>query len=176
MSLPSRLHPRLKNFDYSTNGAYHIIIHLRQNAPPLSRIERVPQRQYEPIYPRQGLDYYGSFTTELTDCGKVCYTVLKEMMIQYPTVSVDDFVFMPTHIHLLLSIQEGTQISIPDYVRALKSKTTVIINRKRNTKGMQMFQASFYDHIIRNQEDYLETLLYIDNNPQKEIEKIIFRK
>ena len=170
MSLPSRHHPRLKEFDYSQNGAYHIIIHLQQNAPVLSRIKRIPQKEYETVFPRHSLEYYGGYITELTECGAICYAVLKELMEKYPTVSVDDFVFMPTHIHLLLRIQAGMQISISDYVRAMKSKATVMINKQRNSGGVRMFQTSFYDHIIRNQEDYLETLRYIDNNPQKEIE------
>ena len=169
MSLPNRLHPRLKEYDYSQNGAYHIIIHLKQGAPPLSRIRSDTHRQYEPVFPRHGFDYYGGYITELTEFGKICYAILEELMIQYPDVSVDDFVFMPTHIHLLLMIQKDTQISVSDYVRALKSKTTVMANRKRNTKGMQLFQTSFYDHVIRNQVDYQETLRYIDNNPQKEM-------
>lgn len=33
--------------------------------------------------------------------------------------------------------------------------------------GKPIFQRSYYDHIIRNQEDYNEVCEYIENNPNK---------
>ncbi len=34
----------------------------------------------------------------------------------------------------------------------------------------KIFQTSFYDHIIRNESDYIEVWEYIENNPYKFIE------
>lgn len=33
--------------------------------------------------------------------------------------------------------------------------------------GKPIWQRSFYDHIIRNEQDYNEIWQYIENNPQK---------
>ena len=33
--------------------------------------------------------------------------------------------------------------------------------------GCSVWQKSFYDHIIRNKDDYVKIWNYIDNNPQK---------
>ena len=37
--------------------------------------------------------------------------------------------------------------------------------------GSLVWQRLFYDHIIRNQEDYNEICQYIENNPSKWYEK-----
>ncbi len=36
-----------------------------------------------------------------------------------------------------------------------------------NIEKVSVFQRSYYDHIIRNERDYLEILQYIENNPLK---------
>jgi len=38
--------------------------------------------------------------------------------------------------------------------------------------GESIFQRSYYDHIIRNEQDFIETVRYIDNNPQKYLLKL----
>jgi hypothetical protein len=48
-----------------------------------------------------------------------------------------------------------------------KYLTTKIINQKTNTPGTKLWQRSFFDHIIRNDEDYWNTQSYIDANPAK---------
>ena len=51
---------------------------------------------------------------------------------------------------------------ISNIVRSIKTLTTKEI-------GKPIFQRSYYDHIIRNQEDYNEVWEYIENNPQKRL-------
>jgi REP element-mobilizing transposase RayT len=51
---------------------------------------------------------------------------------------------------------------IGSIVRSIKTLTTKEI-------GETIFQRSFYDHIIRNEKDYVETMKYIENNPIKYI-------
>ncbi|MBC8256588.1 MAG: hypothetical protein H8E85_04685 [Candidatus Marinimicrobia bacterium] len=48
-----------------------------------------------------------------------------------------------------------------------KYLTNKHINQKINTLGTKLWQRSFYDHIIRNDEDYWNTQMYIDINPAK---------
>mgnify|MGYP002510580056 CR=1 FL=1 len=47
-----------------------------------------------------------------------------------------------------------------EIIKGIKSLTTREI-------GESVFQASFYDHIIRNEDDYVIKAQYIENNPAK---------
>ena len=73
---------------------------------------------------------------------------------------------MPDHIHMIVRIENGSMWAstptnkISNIVRSIKTLTTKEI-------GKPIFQRSYYDHIIRNQEDYNEVWEYIENNPQK---------
>ena len=63
----------------------------------------------------------------------------------------------------------GRMVSAPtkpisSIVRSIKTLTTKEI-------GVPIFQRSYHDHIIRNQQDYDEIWEYIDNNPLKYKEK-----
>ena len=50
-------------------------------------------------------------------------------------------------------------------VGAFKSVTTKAINQLMGTPGQKLWQRSFYDHVIRNEADYLRAWQYIDDNP-----------
>lgn len=52
-------------------------------------------------------------------------------------------------------------------VCAFKSLTARQANREENKPHRKIWQRSFYDHVIRNEQDYLETWKYIDENPVK---------
>ena len=75
---------------------------------------------------------------------------------------------MPDHIHMIVRIENGSMWAstptnkISNIVRSIKTLTTKEI-------GKPIFQRSYYDHIIRNQEDYNEVWEYIENNPQKRL-------
>ncbi len=73
---------------------------------------------------------------------------------------------MPDHIHMIIGIKNGTMwassptSNVANIVRSLKILTTKEI-------GKAIFQRSYYDHIIRNEQDYKDILEYIENNPIK---------
>ena len=46
-----------------------------------------------------------------------------------------------------------------DYIRGVKAGVLVPFYKK-------LWQKSYYDHVIRNQQDYDEILTYIENNPK----------
>lgn len=83
---------------------------------------------------------------------------------------------MPDHIHFLISIEnDGTGNPSPttDTVIAwFKYQTTKEINLRRNTAGKKFWQRSFYDHVVRNKQDFEEIWYYIETNPHRWIEKI----
>ena len=98
---------------------------------------------------------------------------------KYPNVSVDKYVIMPDHIHMLLRIDnvgdgspvpQGRRNASPTMGNVIgwyKYQTTKQINTITNTPGEKVFQRSYYDHVIRNQQDYDEIWDYIENNPKK---------
>ena len=84
----------------------------------------------------------------------------------YSAVSVDRFVIMPNHIHLLLQIHtdaDGRSMIAPTIstvVRLMKGAAS-----KR--AGFPLWQKGFYDHVVRSQRDYLDIWNYIEGNPGK---------
>lgn len=67
---------------------------------------------------------------------------------------------MPDHLHLLASPSEGTDIR--DIVRNIKGISAAKLRRQ----GLkQVWQKSFYDHVIRKEESLIETVKYILDNP-----------
>ncbi len=74
---------------------------------------------------------------------------------------------MPNHIHMIIFVGNAdgtsrapspTNATIPHLVSTLKR----FVNRE---VGYNIFQRSFYDHIIRDYKDYYRIWKYIDNNP-----------
>ncbi len=50
---------------------------------------------------------------------------------------------------------------------AYKSLTTRACNKVRKQNGTTIFQTSFYEKVIRNEEGYFKAWQYIDENPRK---------
>lgn len=155
MNLPKRKPTRLKDYDYSSNGAYFITIctHNRKNL--FSKIVG------------QGL---APAEDELYPFGKIAVQELWNLEKRYKTVKIDKYVIMPNHIHAIITIENKTAGASPcptlsDVVCTFKSITT----RKCHMldANIKIWQTSFHDHIIRDEKDYLKIWNYIDTNPQK---------
>ena len=104
--------------------------------------------------------------------GKLAKEYINCIPLHYPGVSVDKYVIMPNHIHMLLRFErsEMTALVLPalgSIIGWYKYNVTKQINAVANTVGEQFFQRSFYDHVIRGEEDYTGIWEYIDNNPLK---------
>ena len=61
--------------------------------------------------------------------------------------------------------------SISSFVAGFKSAATKRINEMRNTPGEPVWQARFYDRIIRDEREFLAIQQYIDLNPRRWWEK-----
>jgi REP element-mobilizing transposase RayT len=71
------------------------------------------------------------------------------------------YVVMPTHFHLLLMPQER---GLTATMHALKRLTAEDILRRRVTRG-PLWQARYFDFILRRVHDFWEKLDYIHQNP-----------
>ena len=153
--LPKRKSPRLKSFDYSTTGAYFITICTQNRKNILSTIVGE-----------------GSPLPKLSHYGEIADLWIQKLPEKYHEISVDCYVIMPNHIHLLLSVMKddgrGNPSPTVDTVMGwLKYQITKEINKLRGTPGEKLLQRSFFDHIIRNQDDYYEIYKYIYENPMR---------
>ena len=151
---PRRTHPRLKDFDYSQSGAYFLTVCTREK---------------QPLFGSVGRDDLGAPCTNLSNLGAIVERYIRSIPDAYSNVVLEKYVVMPNHIHLLLRVtgpaggapgsSRPTQL-VPRMIAALKR----FINREA---GRQLWQSSYYDHVIRNEEDFLRTWAYMDENPAK---------
>lgn len=153
IGLPKRKSTRLKGYDYSTEGAYFITICVQDRRNILSEII-----VGEGLAPPE---------VQLTETGRLAEEQLRQLSVRYPTATVDRYVIMPNHIHFILRLRDRAGRASPSptvvqVVGAFKSMTTRLCPGKS-----KLFQRSFYDHVIRGEEDYQEIWSYIDQNPAK---------
>ncbi|MFI3226690.1 MAG: transposase [Clostridia bacterium] len=123
MELPSRKNIRLENYDYGQNGAYFVTICTYKGIHNLSVIERTNNVG-------QGL-----CSCRLTTVGRIVQTEIENLNTRFPNINIDNYVIMPNHIHLILSIVEERQEQSPcptmcDVICALKSLSTKSANNK----------------------------------------------
>ena len=68
---------------------------------------------------------------------------------------------MPDHLHLLLQ-GNGPGASLPKFVRDFKQPSA---HAFRPRHGVPLWQRSYYDHVLRKDEDILSAARYIFENP-----------
>ena len=162
MKYPQRKLHRLKTWDYRQPGYYHITICTKDRRPILCSIHQ------------NGLD------AEVipTEIGRIIQENWNHLHLHFPNVQTDYFCMMPNHIHGIIVIepsQQGQSKSLEEIVRGFKSVTTRAYNKlvsaqQKNT----LWQASFYDEIIRNDQMLLEVRKYIYGNPSKWLEDELY--
>ena len=158
MKFYSRKNIRLPGYDYSQEGGYFVTVCTHNRKCTLSRILLGDECERA--------------TVELTQLGELVETVLKESAEQY-RVKVDSYVIMPNHIHAILFLkgnEGGTPITVGRFVGTVKS---IIASRwlkqyrRRGSIMGSLWQRNYYEHILRNEQDYLEKRTYIERNPDQ---------
>jgi len=90
---------------------------------------------------------------------------MREVKKYYP-FQMRAYAFMPDHLHLLLYILAITNIS--KLIQSIKRNFTRNYKDAKGINGrLRLWQRSFYDHVIRDERDYLNHLHYIHYNPVK---------
>ena len=154
MEKPKRKQNRLPDYDYSQNGAYFITICTQDRKQILSKISVGTPVPGCPV--------------ELLRHGEIADKMIRQLNDFYDHISVDKYTIMPDHIHLLITIQDGHP------GRGVPTRTSEIARLVGTFKrfcnkeyGENIWQSRYYDHVIRNQQDYNEVWEYIENNPVK---------
>ena len=182
MELPKRKRNRLKDHDYSEPGSYFVTICTHDRKPVLSRII-INDALDGGITVGDGSPVPNSESREapvckLTNLGKAALYYIAQIPIKYPTVSVDEYIIMPNHIHMVLTLSSpraalpteggGTGNPSPtlgNIIGWFKYQTTVQINLLNKSPGAKVFQRSFYDHIIRDGSEYWTLRKCVSENP-----------
>ena len=86
-------------------------------------------------------------------------------------VWVDKHVIMPNHVHAIiyLEAEKGGQ-SRPPLQRVMQRFKSITTRYGWESGHQKLWQRSFYDHVIRNEADYLRAWQYIDDNPAHWVE------
>jgi REP element-mobilizing transposase RayT len=79
---------------------------------------------------------------------------------------------MPNHVHMLirLSANDERTLNKPRIGRIIQHFKGYASKRV----GFPIWQTGFYDHVIRDEKDYLSRWKYIDENPLKWQEDELF--
>ena len=161
MDHPRRKPLRLPDFDYASPGAYFVTICTRDRRCILSDISVESSVGAAISRPPNA-----SPSLRLTSCGEIVEHAICNIPVVYPGLSIDRYVIMPNHIHLLM------QIHSDDDGRILSAPTVgmVIGQMKRwasKKAGQALWQKGYYEHVIRNETDYRQVWEYIENNAAK---------
>ena len=162
MNLPVRKSMRLKNYNYSENGAYYVTICTKNRRCLFSEVV--------------GSIHESTAKIKLKPYGRIVDEIINTFSNRFD-INIDNYVIMPNHIHMIISIKNS---SIKRSIResTLRNRSTisnVVGYLKMNSSKMiheinpdeNVWQSSYYDHIIRDENDYLEKWNYIDGNPSK---------
>lgn len=150
IDLPKRKANRLANYNYSQNGAYFITICVKDKEPILSKIK------FNSFYPNEIM---------LSKLGTIVANEILNIEKRFDNAKILDYVIMPNHIHLIIQLDD-CGCSLGQIIGSFKSIAT-LQSKKIGYSNDKLFQRNYYDHIIRNEDDYFTKSNYIKNNPEK---------
>ena len=158
MEQKERKHNRLGYYDYGQKGSYFVTL-CTHSRLPLFKMESIVGNGLRAVPPPPQ--------------NVIIRKWIRETQNKFSNITIDKYVIMPDHLHLIVTIQERhTGRSLPDIMQFFKTMTTN--DYIRGVKAgilapfeKKLWQKSYYDHVIRNQQDYDETWQYIENNPSK---------
>ena len=155
---PKRKELRLKNYDYSSPGAYFITMCTHNRECILSSV--VGAIHESPVLQ---LSKYGKIVDELIGS-----------LPEHLGARIERYVIMPNHVHLIIMINDDSLRAIhesPRQCRSIISKTVGYIKMNasreihRHCPGISVWQRAFHDHVIRDEADYIKIAKYIEENP-----------
>ncbi len=155
IDLPKRKQIRLQDYDYSAPGAYFVTICTQDRRCILSEIRRG--------------DPCGRPQMTLTQYGAIVSQCLEQVEARYG-ICINPSVIMPNHVHFICTIEEtrATARVAPTLGRIVGAFKSLAANRCREG-GLsgKLWQRSYHEHVIRNENDCREIWEYIENNPDR---------
>jgi len=162
-NFPQRKRIRLKGYDYTTPGYYFITICTDDRENHFGVIK--------------------NGNVILTKAGEIVKKVWDELPLHYNNCELDTYIVMPNHFHGIIKLKhlynEKESIFLPlnekkchglsEIIRGFKTFSSKRINEELKLKQNQKFkwQKSYYDIIIRNEQQLENIRNYIIDNPLK---------
>ncbi len=151
---------RLKDWDYSANGAYFITICAKNRKHFFGEI--------------------AGETMQLSEIGEIVVKEWENTQQIRSNVEIDEWIVMPNHLHGIVIINRGIvethcnaslhqnrfgpqSNNLASIIRGFKGATTKNIHIARFTEFA--WQSRFYDYIIRDENELNRIRGYIKNNP-----------
>ncbi len=130
---------------------------------------------------------------KLSSTGFTARSCWLEIPLHYPNVKLHEFIIMPDHLHGILEIKEKDDVfygecrvkqinkfqkiipgSIGSILRGYKIGVTKWLRDKClmedwfmiEREEIVLWQRNYYEHIIRNEQEYFALSKYIKNNPK----------
>ena len=163
---PERKSVKLKYYDYSSPGLYYITLctHEKKHLFGWVKEEKMV----------------------LNQAGKMLEKWLLKIETKYDGIKCIHHQVMPNHLHVIIKISDkiteeekdpngsphGGSPTLFDVVGWFKTMTTNKYIKYVKEDGWQRFnrklwQRSFYERIIRDEEEYEHAVLYINRNPER---------
>ena len=151
---------RLPNYDYSQNGAYFVTICTKNRRYLFSEVV--------------GSIHESTAKIKLKPYGRIVDEIINNLSERFD-INIDNYIIMPNHIHMIISIENSSikrsirestlrnRSTISKVVGYLKMNTSKQVHKINPDKDV--WQRSYFDHIIRDEKDYLTKWNYIDGNP-----------
>ena len=151
---------RLRDFDYAASASYFITLCTYQR---------------ECIFGKVVDDHI-----VLGPYGEIVREEWERSAVVRPGFVLDAFVIMPNHLHGIVAMTPTGSVgahscaplqrqprSLASFVAQFKATATRRINVTRHTPGAPVWQRNYYEHVIRDEDDYLRILPYIEDNPRR---------
>ena len=161
--LPKRKDIRLKNYDYFEPGAYFITI-CTKNKEKLLWNGELDVQNFD--WKLVGAHRVRPQNLPLSELGMVVEEKLNRWDGVYEGVYLSSYVIMPNHLHIIVVMLpngSGRTRCAPTVSHMVKMFKETVTKQL----GINIWQKSFYDHIIRNKRDFDEISKYIYENPLK---------
>ena len=152
----SRKNNRLEFYDYSQNGAYFVTICAKDKQKIFWNNQQCSVGAVR-----------GRPQDKLNHLGLIVKIGIEKIPLYYQNITVDKYVIMPNHVHLIIRIDNNDINGRPMTAPTLSQIVNQFKGYCSKQIGHPVWQKSFHDHIIRNQADYNRIWEYVDTNAIK---------
>jgi REP element-mobilizing transposase RayT len=155
---------RLPGYDYSQPGLYFVTICTQNQKCLFGKI-------------KNGIVHPNRY-------GEIIWEQWEWLEKQYPYIELDTWILMPNHLHGIIYIKHQNlrldcrggsrtaptadglkQKTLGRLIGAFKTVSTKRINHIRKSTGSKLWQRGYYEHIIRDEQEYYAIRKYILDNP-----------
>ena len=155
---------RLPGYDYAAGGSYFITICTHSRECLFGDVSD------------------GQMT--LNEYGEIVLEEWERSAAIRPGLVLDPYVIMPNHLHGIVTLVGDPAVgahscaplptrlhrrsrSLASFVAQFKATATRRINGLRDTAGTPVWQRNFYEHVVRDEEDFSRIQAYIEDNPRR---------